>query len=217
MLACMAGQAAADIVCPDSSYCLVTFGQTYGGTWMPGQPRDYVTMSPNGAGETFAANGVDIRVYLRNCQGQALVGIPFQDVTIFSSNLCICPGGAVSDAGTDAQGIARFTGTLRAGGCVDILQVYADGIFICELRNRPSRSDPPGGTPTVKINSPDAGGATSPCFTDASDFALFLVRNGTGVGNPNYHVCQNFALEDGTIDASDFAFLNQFLAVGRCQ
>jgi hypothetical protein len=183
---------------------------------MPGQPRDYVTVSPNGAGETFAANGIDIRVYVRNCQGLPLVGIPFQNVTLSSDNLCICAGGGASDAGTDTLGCARFTGTMRAGGCAGVLQVYADGIFTCELRDRPNRGVPPG-APTVKINSPDFGAVLSPCPTDAGDFAYFLGQIGARVGQERHSVCANFAFEDGTIDASDFAYVSHFLSNGRCQ
>src|SRR5512143_1294054 len=48
--ACYVGTAAADIVCPDSSYCVVNFATT----------KNRVTIAPNGAGETFAvlADGV---------------------------------------------------------------------------------------------------------------------------------------------------------------
>ena len=63
--ACFAGTAAADIVCADSSYCVVIFGTT----------KNRVTIAPNGAGETFAGTSITLEVYLRNCAGAALAGI----------------------------------------------------------------------------------------------------------------------------------------------
>src|SRR5262245_33318931 len=99
--ACFVGTAMADIVCPDSSYCTVTFTN-------PAKNR--VTIAPNGAGETFAGTGITIRVFLKNCNGAPLVGVPLQEINIFNSALCICPGGNVADAATDANGMTTFSG-----------------------------------------------------------------------------------------------------------
>jgi type 1 fimbria pilin len=199
LLAMAAGTASADVVCADSSYCTVTFTRTYTGNFNPGQPYDYVTVAPDGSGETFAQFGITIRVFLKNCQGQPLVGVPAQQINLFNANLCICPGGAISDAGTDANGMATFSGTLKAGGCVPSVDVYADGVFICTLRG------PSPALVTVKLNSTDAANqGTSPCFTDSSDLAAFAAR----IGKPaQYNICFDYNETGGpTIDSSDLAF-----------
>src|SRR5262245_38831603 len=94
LLACFAGTAAADIVSPDSSYVTVQYATA----------KDRVTISPNGNGETFAANGITIKVYLKNGAGAPLAGIPATEVILHSSALCICPGGNIADAATDLNG-----------------------------------------------------------------------------------------------------------------
>jgi hypothetical protein len=209
LAACLVGPAAADVVCQDSSYCEVQFNRTYPGTsQFSGLPYDYLTVAPDGQGETFTeANGVndgdalldiEVRVYLRNCQGTPLEGIPAQQIQLFSGALCICPGGADSDAGgTDDQGCATFTGSLSAGGCAGSIDVYADGLFICTLMDSNGR--------TVKINSTDqAHTLTSPCFTDASDLAGFAAVFTEAAGDPG-NVCFDYNERDGFIDASDLA------------
>ena len=42
----------ADIVCGDSSYVCVDFHKTYSRNYRKGQPYDYLTVAPNGVGET---------------------------------------------------------------------------------------------------------------------------------------------------------------------
>jgi hypothetical protein len=207
LAACFAGTAAADIVCPDSSYCEVVFGQTYGPTsQFAGLPYDYLTTDPANGGESFNSFGIDIRVYLKNCDGEPLIGVPAQEVVLFNSNLCICPGGGASDAGTDSNGCATWTGTLATGGCVDVLDVYADGVFICTLEDASSR--------TVKLNSTDQAHApTSPCFTDSSDLASLAAQLGqSAIGR----ICFDFNELDPTIDLSDLAFFAASLGAA-CQ
>lgn len=212
LAACLVGPVAADVVCPDSSYCEVVYNRTYpGSSQFAGDPYDYVTVAPSGAGETFTnADGInqgdgmldiEVRVYLRNCAGDPLVGVPPQQINLFSNALCICPGGADSDLGTDANGCATFTGTLNAGGCASSIDVYADGIFICTLMDGAAR--------TVKINSTDqAHLLASPCFTDASDLAGFASvfgqpANGVYSGSPG--ACWDYNEQGANIDASDLA------------
>ena len=198
LLALAAGSASADVVCADSSYCTVTFTRTYTMNYNPGQPYDYVTIAPDGRGETFAATGITIRVFLKNCQGQPLVGVPAQQVNLFSPSICICPGGAISDAGTDENGMATFSGSMKAGGCTTSVDVYADGVFIGTLRG------PSPALVTVKLNSTD-GGSSSPCFTDSSDLARLAAR----IGKPaQYTICFDYNETGGpTIDSGDLAFL----------
>lgn len=213
LAAIFAGPVAADVVCPDSSYVEVVFNRTYPeNSQFAGQPYDYLTVSPDGGGETFTnVNGIDendglldieIRVYLRDCQGDPCVGIPAEQITLFSPALCICPGGADADAGTDANGIATFTGTLRAGGCtagIDGIEVRAEGVFIATLVDNTGR--------TVKINSTDAAHLlASPCATGASDLAYFASVFASLATNP-LHACSDFNERGAYIDASDLAAL----------
>jgi hypothetical protein len=189
--ACFVGTAMADIVCPDSSYCTVTFTN-------PAKNR--VTIAPNGAGETFAGTGITIRVFLKNCNGAPLVGVPAQEVNIFNSALCICPGGNSADAATDANGMTTFSGTIRGGGCVESLTIFADGVAVC------TRND-------LKTNSPDHVPA-SPCFVDAGDLSALAARLGIPV---QYNICFDYN-ESGppTIDASDLSFFASLLGAA-CQ
>lgn len=215
--ACLVGSAAADIVCPDSSYCVVVFNRTYStNSQFAGQLYDYISIAPDAAGETFFnVNGInevdglpdiDVRVYLRNCQGAAMQGVPAQEVVMFNSALCICPGGNIADGATDSNGEATFTGTLAAGGCVTSLDVFADGVFICTLSGQGNR--------TIKTNSPDyAHQLTSPCFSDAADLAFFA----TQLGRPAVsRICSDFNELGVNVDASDLAFLASFLGAA-CQ
>lgn len=187
--ACYVGTAAADIVCADSSYCVVNFATS----------KDRVTIAPNGAGETFAATGITIEVYLRNCSGAPLVGVPRQEVVIYNSGLCICPGGNVSDAATDINGMTTFSGTIAGGGCVENLQIFADGVLICTI--------------PVKTNSPDHVPA-SPCAVDGSDLSSLAVVLGNIAA---YNICYDYN-ESGppTIDGSDLSFFATLLGAG-CQ
>lgn len=199
LAACVAGPAAADLVCPDSSYCVVTFSNTYSGNWNTGLPYDYVTIAPDGNGETLAGMGIEIRVYLKNCQGDPLVGVPAQEIVAFNSALAICPGGNISDAGTDANGCATFTGSFDGGGCAQGLDIFADGVFIC--------------TVAVNINSTDRA-LSSPLFTDSSDLAALAGVLGVIGG---HDICFDYN-ESGppTIDSSDLAFFAGILGAA-CQ
>ena len=58
--------APAGIVCPDSMYCTVSFTRTYTGSYRLGEPYDYVTIAPDGSGETFAATGIT-PLMVQNC------------------------------------------------------------------------------------------------------------------------------------------------------
>lgn len=204
---CPAGVASwahADIVCPDSSYVTVSFTKTYSGSYGPGQPYDYVTIAPEGA-ESFADNGVTIRAFLKNCQGQPLAGIPASDVVLqqtlpLRGYFCICPGGNFADAATDQNGTTKFTGALRGGGCTDGLRVMAQGVQI--------------GVVPVKINSPDRISSGGPCQIDSHDQASLQLGAEAGLSG-NYGTCADLN-EDGHIDLSDLAYLARF-RLARCR
>ena len=196
-----AGSAAADIVCPDSSYTVVDFACTYSGGYRNGEAYDYVTVVPDGTGETFAATGITILVYLKNCDGTPIVGLPAELIQLQGGSLCICPGGNQADGPTDANGCARFSGTLRAGGwaggVVAGLTVVADGVTI--------------GTIPVKINSPDV--VATPCTVDLGDDAFFQAFR-TAAGDPRYNIGFDFN-EDGFVDLADLAIFTSHLGA-RC-
>jgi hypothetical protein len=173
--------AAADVVCPDSSYCQVSFATS----------KEWIRIVPGSGGETFAAAGITIAVYLKDCSGAPLVGVPSQDILLSNSNLCVCPEGNVADAATDGNGRTTFTGSLRAGGCVQSLQVVAQGVAI--------------GTIPVKTRSPDHIPLT-PCSVDGDDLGLLAGH----LGNPNgYIACLDYD-DSGVIDISDLVFWASF-------
>lgn len=175
---------------PNFSYCEVTFARTYTGLYNPGQPYDCVTILPGGSGETFAATGITIRVHLVDAGMNPMWGVPAQDIVLYDSGLCLCPGGNIADFPTDVTGTTTFSGTLSGGGSASSLTVYAMGVLI--------------GTLPIKINSPDTGLA-SPCAVDASDLSAWSTARGATVGQANYSLSLDFN-EDGAIDASDLSF-----------
>lgn len=212
--ACFAGSASADVVCADSSYCVVNFLLTYSGSYQNGQPYNIVTINPDGNGETFAVPtpgyvgpvAIDIRVYARNCQGDPLEGIPNTEVVLFNSALFICNGGNSADAATDVNGCTSFTGSIAGGGCASTLDIYIDGVFICTIN--------------VGINSTDwAGGSAGNGFCDSGDaagLAGYLGANILGATGPPpnnlpYTICADYT-ENGFIDSGDVAFLSSKLA-----
>jgi hypothetical protein len=202
LVACFAGTAAADIICPDSSYATVQYATA----------KDRVTISPGLNGETFPQNGITVKVYLKNCNGAPLAGVPREEVVLFSNVLHICTGGNVADAATDLNGAATFTGSIRGGGCANSLTVLADGITINQ-RIVPGLVPPASLTP-LKTNSQDAL-PSSPGFVDAGDLAALAGK--LGCPGPNcppmgggYNICSDWN-EDGFIDAGDVASFAQQL------
>lgn len=204
------GAAAAQVYPPNCS-CTVTYRRTYpANSQLAGQPVQYVTIAPDGRGETFSnANGVaepdglpdiGIEITLRNMNNQPIPGIPSNMILLWNSALCICPGGNLADAATNINGVATFTGTLIAGGCVSNLQVWAEGQYICTLSSAGV---------TVKTNSTDyAHQGTSPCFVDASDLSYLATILGTPAAGL---ICSDFNEQGANIDASDLAYFAFFL------
>jgi hypothetical protein len=182
----LASEATAGPVCPDSSYVQVTYACTFTGRYRTGEPLDVVTVSPDGDGETFAQNGISIRVFLKDCHGNPVAGVSAESITLTHPRLCICPGGNVADAPTDASGSTTFSGTLRAGGCAQNLILQVDGV---DVRTVP-----------VMTNSPDL--VHGLCDVSADEFA-WLAGHLTG---GEYSICGDFN-EDGIIDALDWAIL----------
>jgi len=185
-LACgIANAGWADIVCPDSSYVQVDYACTFTGSYRTGQPKDVVTVAPDGSGETFRENGISIRVYLRNCQGEPLPGVPKESIVLTNDDLCVCEGGSMADGPTDSFGMTTFSGTLKAGGCVlNHLMLEVDGMRIATL--------------PIKANSPDDFFAW-PCVVSGDERAKFAVLLGA-----RYSICFDFN-EDGILDVVDWA------------
>ena len=173
----------------------VRFGRVYTGTYRHGDPYDFVTVDPAGTGETFEDMGISIRVRLRcELSLQAIAGMPAEAIILFNSGLCMCPGWKAADAPTDANGETTFSGTIRAGGCVEYLTLFADGIAAATL--------------PIKLNSPDTATASA-CLVDASDISGLAQR----LGRPDqYSICFDYN-ESGGINAGDVSFFAA--ALGR--
>jgi hypothetical protein len=58
----------------DSTYCAVAFATT----------RDRLTVVPDGSGDTFASLGITIRVFVKDCNGAPLVGVPRHQIVIYT-------------------------------------------------------------------------------------------------------------------------------------
>jgi hypothetical protein len=164
VVACFASTAAAGIVCSDSSYVTVQYTASA-----------RLTISPGPNGETLEQQGITVKVYLKHCDGVPIVGVPREEIFLFSNALFNCPGGNVADAPTDVNGATSFTGSIRSGGCTNALRVFADGVAI-EQRLLPGLV-PPASLVPVSTNSQDLLPA-SPGFVDAADLAAVAGRLG---------------------------------------
>jgi len=155
-----------------------------------------LTVDPAGGGETLEAKGITLRVqFLRDgVTFNPIAGVPAEVIQLWSPNLSYCVPITATQP-TDANGWTEFHGTFQAGGCVEYLELYADGCFVARI--------------SLRLNSPDAGTA-SPGRIDASDLGVFA----TYLGHPErYSICFDFN-EDGGIDASDLAYFATALGTG---
>jgi hypothetical protein len=172
--------------CPELGRLDLGFSRTFEGTYHHGEPYDVLTIAPNGGLETWEQVGIRLRVRLVcSCNGLPLEGIPAQEIVLFSSSGCWCPGGNLAAQDTDADGWTEFHGTVRGGGCGQTLTLFVDGIAITTL--------------PIRFNSPDAG---MNCHVDASDLSTLAAA----LGQPDrYSICLDFN-ESGSIDASDLSY-----------
>lgn len=172
---------------PDCN-CLVTFSQTFTGTYRHGEPADVLTIDPSSSGETLAERGITIRIRIAGVASGPWAGVPAEEILLYNSALCLCPGGNIADHATDQDGRTEFSGTIRGGGCAGSLSLFVCGISM--------------GTLPIKINSTDSGTA-SPCFTDASDLAALATK----LGRPDlWDLCFDYNESGAPVDASDVAY-----------
>ncbi len=169
----------------------IRFERTYTGRYRTGEPYDYVTVEPNGTGETFADAGITVRVRIKceNRPNDWLVGYPAFSFQLWSPGLCMCSSGKFADASPDEDGWVEFSGTVNAGGCAEGIDLWIEGTFVATL--------------PINFNSTDTV-AASPCHTDAADLAAFAEV----FGDPDaWGICFDYN-ESGppTIDASDLAY-----------
>lgn len=177
---------------------VLTFDRTYTGNYRPGEPYDYITINPAGTGETLEDTGITLRIRALCVpigapldQGQPIVGLPADEIVLFSTSLCMCES-KHPDHETDAEGWTEFTGTIAGGGCSQGLYLFVEGVYVDTI--------------PVNINSTDAG-TTSPCHTDAGDLAVLAEKLGVP---EEWDICFDYN-ESGppTIDTGDLAFFAQ--------
>jgi hypothetical protein len=152
-----------------------------------------LTVDPAGRGETLEAKGITLRVQFL-CKDpstdpptfEPIVGLPAESIGLYSPDLAHC-GPILAAQPTDENGWTEFHGTFQAGGCVEHLLLFADGVVFAEV--------------PLRLNSPDSGTASSGRVDD-SDLGLLATR----LGRPeHYSICFDFN-EDGSIDSGDLAY-----------
>lgn len=151
-----------------------------------------VYITPAGTGPTLAARGATVTVEVRSFDDQPIEGYPLQDIVLGDSgngDLAVCPGGAVADANTDADGITTISGSIAGGGwTLEGVTVYLGGVPIA------------GAALPIDVNSPDVNGDR---VVDLTDVGLFAASFG-----------DDSALEidfnhDGNVDIADFGLFAQ--------
>ena len=152
-----------------------------------------LTVDPAGQGETLEDAGITLRVRILCTRGstnpadwEPMAGVPGEMIQLYSADLAFCVP-LVASRATDADGWTEFHGTFKAGGCVERLSLWADGVFLAEI--------------PLHLNSPDTGTA-SPGRVDSSDLVALAGHD----GRPDrYSICFDFN-EDGSTDSSDVAY-----------
>jgi hypothetical protein len=117
-----------------------------------------------------------------------VVGYPAADMWLEANGICLCTDGSIADGPTDVNGIATFSGALKAGGCSTdgSLNVY---INPHGLLNQMGMS--------MDLISPDM---TCDLVVNISDFSAFA---GAYLGG--YAKCADFVC-DGVLNVSDLVY-----------
>ncbi len=159
-----------------------------------------VTITPAGNGQSLLSRGAGIDLTVRDANGLAIAGYPFQDMWLDdngSNDINLCQGGSTADADTDANGFTTITGIIRGGGWTQAgMSVYVSGIAIT-LNN-----DGTGGTTlNIDVNSPDIQGDR---VVDLSDISLFTGDLVTFHFRSDYN-------HDGIVDLSDISLFSSWI------
>lgn len=190
VLLAASGPAAAGAVCPDSSYVTTIFGCTFSGSYKPGQPYDVATIWPPrsdgvpfGPNETLSDAGIEVRVLVRDCQGNPLA----TNVQLRNDSLCIFSGGTFT---TDGTGRGSFSGGILGKGFCTRLFVFADEVQI--------------GSAPIRINGPGPDTGNRPqCCPTAANLQYYLQHSGESGVSSSYSIDSDFN-EDGFVDLVDW-------------
>ena len=146
-----------------------------------------ILINPDGSGSNLGDFGATVAVTVRDGNGTAIAGYPFQDMTlndIGNGDLNICPGGSTADANTDASGQSTFSGNIFGGGQTQAgLQVYLGG------------SPLNGSALNIDVNSPDINGDRQVIVDDLGLFAADYRSGG--------FVFRSDLFADGVLNISD--------------
>jgi hypothetical protein len=150
----LSGLAAAGI--PDDTLSTVSSGS---GTLL---------VTPQGTGQTLAAQGVTIFLTVRDTGGAPINLYPFQDMWVDDSgdgSIALCQGGSLADGSTNTAGATTFSGAFSAGGFTQAgLQVY--------LAGTPVVGGGSNGVLAIDVNSPDITGDLRVNLADVGEFGI---------------------------------------------
>ena len=168
-----------------------------------------VSICPRGDFEKIkdgCGTGTDyIEVYIRDCGGTGIEGIPWtdywMDACLEEYALGICVQHFVADSLTDVNGRTTFSGRISAGGCIP-----EGGIFIsCQGVTIINESQTAPICLDVVIVSPDLNADS---VVNLSDLSFFGQSYNMQEGMPEYNTCCDFN-DDGWCNLSDFSFLGE--------
>lgn len=146
-----------------------------------------VQITPAGLGTNLGSAGATVSVTVRDANGTAIAGYPFQDMTlndIGNGDLNICPGGSTADANTNASGESSFSGNISGGGFTQAgLQVYLGG------------SPLNGAALNIDVNSADINGDRAVNISDVGEFAADFI-SGVLVFRSNFVADSQLSISD---------------------
>lgn len=160
-----------------------------------------VTITPAGNGQSLLSRGAGMDVTVKDANGLAIPGYPFQDIWTDdngSGDINLCQGGSTADADTDASGFTTITGLISGGGYTQAgMSVYVSGVALT------LNDDGTGGTSiSLDVNSPDINGDRT---VDLSDIALFS-------GDLVAYDFRSDYNHDSTVDLSDIALFSGWIS-----
>ena len=147
-------------------------------------------ITPSGTGPSLADQGITVEIQIMECTFTPIVGFPREDIWIspyHDGEMWFCPGGAIADENTDADGRTSITGALAGGG-------YSTGGAIVYVSGNPMTSPYPGSLP-LDFVSPDLDGDLD---VDIADFSSFGQDFGSSAIRSDLD-------PNGIVDLGDFA------------